>query len=859
MFCGSCGNSIPDGAKFCPKCGAALSAPAVQAAPMTQPTPTMQTAPAMQAPPMQTAPAIQPTAEEKKKRRFGKARAKKDESAQQPQQANETKDTARKGLPEPSVGGAMLLAFFSLDCVPYLLKALFLVLTKKPLAAAAEELCGILGAVLAVFVLFAAAKLLHGKNRLPSAALLIGLITGLRTVHMYTLGDIPAGTPQKTIVLYCVSAAAGVAAGILMLIALRRVFSENDSFRQGGTAGALAFTLAALLSPSLINAALFLVMPEQTPSFMNTFIFKLTADLAQAGLMTLAVKRLLKKQTPSFTGKGAASFVQLIAGAALTAAAFIVPMVTGAAYSPVKAAVSDITGYMIDGRLCMNGGDMISAQRAFATAGEHMNAWRAVAENGSYSVPSEYSGDTLLEYLTYINSGADELRVKLVSEYSYDETDIWGPLMLLRYSEKEELSDDEQAHRDEMLGLCIATQTFTSSYPTFDEIQKKSGDITAALGTGESFDKDIKLANAFAGIQKGESSASSAIDELLGLAEEYPQDVSIQYAAAVIGSENRWDGASHYEKTCGAVLRFVSLWEQARADVCESSEEVNVRSEAAEMLYNIGYFDKAAELLETVTALSPTDGDALQKLASCYSELGDTKKNYEIISKLYEETPDDVTVLHSYFIGSLKKGDTKNAIEAAGRLADNVMNDDKPAGELDGDALLFNAVTYLAMNDSETYTDFRYMVYSEDTADEAVREINKNELLAEYTAAIYYEKTRGEPEKALPHAEKALRYQERSARLWYLNGLILFELERFDESAQALEKANELCPDDMSIMYALANTYDGLGRYQEAYDYCVRVINKYPNGADHDEDEYGVAPHALGLKNSLSEYVKEGS
>ena len=65
-----------------------------------------------------------------------------------------------------------------------------------------------------------------------------------------------------------------------------------------------------------------------------------------------------------------------------------------------------------------------------------------------------------------------------------------------------------------------------------------------------------------------------------------------------------------------------------------------------------------------------------------------------------------------------------------------------------------------------------------------------------------------------------------------------------------------LDPNDLSIMYALANTYDGMEEYAKAYDYCERCIAKYPNGADHDEDVFGAMPHAAGLASRLEKYVK---
>ena len=58
-------------------------------------------------------------------------------------------------------------------------------------------------------------------------------------------------------------------------------------------------------------------------------------------------------------------------------------------------------------------------------------------------------------------------------------------------------------------------------------------------------------------------------------------------------------------------------------------------------------------------------------------------------------------------------------------------------------------------------------------------------------------------------------------------------------------------------MYALANTYDALGKYKESYQLCKRVVALYPAGANHGEDWYGIVPHAESLMSRLSQYVKE--
>lgn len=831
MICGSCGKAIPDDAGFCPFCGAAARSAGVEI-------------------PVAETPAA---AENKKKKdRPEKKPLFKRKGATRPEVQTAFIDSNSR----LTVGAAMFTAFFALDCVPYLIKAGTLAAAKKPLALVFVLLCDLIGTALAALVLFAASKVMTGQKRLPSAVFLFGLITALRFSQDILLGDLPAGTYLKTFVLIGAALAVGLLAAVLLLSPLKRLFSDYESVRQGGVLVALILIILALAAPSAMGAAT-VFLPFKLPvSFMSTFAGKLTADLLQAGLLTLAIKRLIKKQTPVTGKKALPSAVRLIAGAALAAAVFVGGLIGNAAYSVSRTVLGDVLSCTINGSVFTANGDMTLALKSYETAGEHIKAWSTLANGESYSVPSEYSGDAVLEYLSYLDDGADSLSLRLVNTFDPDETELWCPLMLVKYSEKDELTENEQEHRREVIGLCAAYDCFTYSYPTLNDITKNGEDIRGVLGDGNGFQKELRIAKAFSGVQRGELDAANAVNDILELAEEYPTDINLQYCAAVVGAENHWDNAGHYDKTAEAVMRFHSLWENERGGECDDEEYVRIKSGCADMLINVEKFDLAIPMLEQVTARMPSDKDAKQKLANCYLEKGDNEKNFTLISELYKDYPEDVTVIHSYFVGTLKKGMDKEAIGAASKLADIVKNDTSE-GQIDGDTLLFNAATYLAMNDSSSYTDFQYKLYSTETSDEPVREIMKDEFLNDYVAAIFYDKDQRDYDKALEYVDKALEFQGNSARLWYLKGVILFDLKRFEESEKALLKADELMPDDMSTMYALANTYDAMGRYEEAYKLCKRVVNKYPNGADHDEDLYGVAPHARSMMGSLRQYVKE--
>ncbi|MBR4199818.1 MAG: tetratricopeptide repeat protein, partial [Oscillospiraceae bacterium] len=303
-------------------------------------------------------------------------------------------------------------------------------------------------------------------------------------------------------------------------------------------------------------------------------------------------------------------------------------------------------------------------------------------------------------------------------------------------------------------------------------------------------------------------------------------------------------------RTSEAVLRFLRCVENDPETFSDSETVTGLRNTAADMLINVNQYDKAADVLNKTLEKDAGNSSAKQMLARCYMELGEHEKSRELAKEVSDANPQDVTALWTLCVCALKKGENAEAIDAASRLADAVTG-----GQTEGDSLLFNCVTELSLRDGSA--GYTHNLYTNDPEDENVLLIGKNEFLNDYCAAIYYCKMKRDYSLALEHVDRALKGHEQLSRLWYLKGLIHYSLEQFEESEKALLKADALDPNDLSIMYALVNTYDGMGDYKKAYDYCGRVVAKYPNGADHDEDVFGAMPHAGTMLERLRRLAEE--
>ena len=917
MICPSCGRENPDGANFCRFCGgklvspqaqpaapaqaaqsgtyvnaapqtqsqpreapqAAQSATYVNAVPQTQPQPLEAPQAAQSATYVNAVPQTQPqpreapqtaqsgtyvnaapvqteqAAKKAKKKLFGKK-----EKSDEPQQAVQTDASVKtKTMPrfDISIGTVLLLTFLAVELLPYLLRSLLMEAGKMTLSSPVFMLCGAVGWCISGGVLFLLSKKLSGSPKPGYVLAFLGLIAIYRQSEAILMPLTSKTFAVQTSVFYIAMAVIQFIADILLLIPLGKLFSDKGSIKQGGKLLPLLLVIAAMNLDMVLNLAWSFTLSGTDTSFVSTCAYRIIGAFLEALLFSLAAERLLKKQKSKGTPeKKKRSFVfgAVSAGAAVGLAVYLaIPN------SVTVGAAKDMQNYITQGLLFLGTGDMVAAERAYEQAGEHFSAWKTLAEGGSYSVPGEFSDDEILLYFTKLSDNTESLRKFLATSYDEENADMYLPLMLERYKQKGELSEDETEHRKEVLSLCIANEIFTANYPTKETIVKKGGDILDITGSDpeKEYARYHTLASILAGFETCETSFSSGISDLIECASQNPDDLSIQYITATLGSSNVWDGAGHFDGTSEAVQRFRSLWFDEYGESATREEIDSVELSCGNMLMNIHKYDKAADLLKKAADASPDSFEIKQLLANCYIQLDDAENSYRLAKEMYETHPDDVTTLWLYSVGALKKGNKEEAVKIAGELADVVKNDESEP-ELDGDVLLFTCVTYLALNDSASYTDYKYRIFDGDSTDpKLLAEFKKNDFLYDYVNALYLEKQVRDPEKALPFAKKALSYQENSGRLWYLNGMINFDMKEYEDAKEAYVKANTLVPNDPSTMFALANTYDALEEYQEAYDLCVKIEEMYPNGAEHLVDYYGVSAHVGGLLSSLKGYVKE--
>ena len=844
-FCTNCGKPLREDMKFCVNCGA----PVRTANPPQPPAPPRYAQPQTPAQPQfpaqpQYAPPAPPQG--------GQRRAAAPGSLAAPAQA----EGKRTGAP---VGAALCAALLCVLCLPYLLKSLLLLLTRDSLGALLCAVLDLLGIAAGAAALVLGSKRATGRANLPFAVLLAALLPGVEAADSLPAALISPLSSTETLLAYGGSFALKLLAAGLALWALSGLFVPARGPKQGGRLLAWLCCLPAFFAPDL-TALLWELSPfDDVISFFSTFALKALAAFLAVCAFSAAARLLVKKRDPAPARLKTGGPVPLLAGLALAALFVTVSLIGNARIPVLELAEDDAVSYVLDAELYLALGDMDGALSSYRSCAEHCEAWRAAANGADYTVPMEYRGDSTLQYLSYVNRDADQLRLYLAKNFDETEISLWCPLMIRTYTEKaegEELSDFERAHLAEMLRLCAAEECFIFPAPSAEEIRAEREALESAMVFPEEYRPKIRMAEAIDRIQRGGNSISYNLDLILRAAEEYPEELSFQYMAAYLGSQNLWDGAGHYGRTAEAVERYRSLWLAEYGQDASAEELAELDSALADMLVNMQNYGKAIPLLENALARKPDDAGLLRQLAFCYSSNGETEKGYELSKRLYAAAGDDVGVIWSYFVGALKHGRQDEAIEAASRMADIVRTG------LDGnknheDEVLFNLVLYLGISDSSSWTDYQYRVYDDSRTDPALLTLlEQNEFLYNYVRAAYWERDRSFPAEALPFAQKALSMQEESGRLWYLNAMVHYDLGEFEEALACYQKADRLEPDDPSILFGLANCYDALEDYQTAYDYCLRALAHFPAGVDHSYDNYGVSWHAAALLNRLKPYVE---
>ncbi|MBR4200016.1 MAG: zinc ribbon domain-containing protein, partial [Oscillospiraceae bacterium] len=519
MFCPFCGKEIENQSKFCTYCGKATQIPETAAAP-PQVQPPQETAPTddiPSAPPPVTSGNAQ--SETKKPKKEKKQKPPKQPSASSAEPADSAKAKTRL---KPSIGAALMTAMILLELLPYLLRSVIMLTTKTVLSVPVMCLSIILGYAAMFGSLALMSRLIRGKAAVPAALLFTSVFALRRISEQFIMSLTESDKTLQTVIGYTAEGIVCVLAAFTLSAALEALFSAEDR-KHGGKIAATVLVLLSFMVFPVLEAGYYLVPFDHTPSFMSSAFSKLLLAMLEAGCFTLAARAVTGSKAKEKSAAPHGKAVMITGG--VCSLVSVVLLAYGSTPQDVLTSVSkDILLPFVQAELFLTSGDMAYAVRFYRLAGEHAKAWSTLAQGGSYTLSSEYPTDTSLRYLSYLNGNGNAMAEYMVNDFDPAEIGFFGPLMLDYYKQRESLSENEEAHRREVIDLCIGADTFDNKYPTMKMIAKHSDDLSNLSEIDSTYAKYLRLAEIFEDIQKNEASVSGSINELLNLAEEYPQD-----------------------------------------------------------------------------------------------------------------------------------------------------------------------------------------------------------------------------------------------------------------------------------------------------------------------------------------------
>ncbi len=742
--------------------------------------------------------------------------------------------------------------FLSVEFLPYLLKALLFMEEKQSLSMSTVTFLDVVGYVAAGLILLLGASVLSRRNQLSGVVFFLGFIAAERAAEGRLLSETSLFMGKGNMIYLIFTLVMRILLAILLLIPAGQLFSTKVKCKRKGKILAMLLLLFSLYAAEIVQI-IWLYLPfEDVVSIFSTAAYKMLIAFVETAFLTMGVTWLLKHEgEEKATKKQFFLRPALLFGCAFALFALVTAFSGNKEQSVTEAAKKDVELYFVQADLLRGSGDMSQVIRTYELAAEHCLAWQTLAEGESYELPEKYSDDIVLRYLSSLDKSTDEMRKYVATSLDEADIELWCPVMLERYKKQgSKLSEEEEEHQTEILNLCIAEECFTASYPGLKEIQKEKKSLKKNLKPSETYEEQMVILQVMAALQKGTMGRDTAIATLTDEAEKEPDNMMLQLFAGYITAYTYNDNTSN-ERTTEAILRYEDLWLDAYGKDATEDELVALYGSVSTLLFEIQNYEECIPVLEKALELVPNQTDFQQQLSFCYSSLDETEKGYELAKEIYKQDPENVSALWSYCIGALKNEHEEEAIEAASAMADIVRKD--LGDNEDGiDQVFFNCVSYIAFNDDPSWTDYTYRIYDGENTDEDVLELlEENEFLYNYVQALYYEKQVKQPEEALEYVEEALDMQEKSGRLWYLKGIILYDGGEFDEAIEALLRADELEPDDPTILFAMANTYDALEEYRTAYALCQRIQEKYANGVDHSNDKYGISYHVNPLADKL--------
>lgn len=646
----------------------------------------------------------------------------------------------------------------------------------------------------------------------------------------------------------------GVLQAVLLPAFIFRLLVPAANKRVGFFRYLLSFLLCllggALLQTEEIHGVLFSDTLVYT-TVAAAYAIKLVEALL-AGLCLIGTVKLLKKQgaTTDFTNKKNSLIPGLIAAG--IAAAVLVVSGLCCKYSSYQRILDDVDGLVAEGTEELSAGVIDMAEFSFRKADNHRNQWLLLL-NDDYSARYYNDYDKDMGMLGIYATGTDntDQAERALRAFYLDRT-ANASLFYLYAKNRDEDSEDMGRYYTDVLAYMAANRIYTRTFPLVEDLSEKQ---TAALREHlESLDRIAPLREFLGFVQEyGRTGKWRSYGYATDIAEEYPDDFFIQYytAAYITGTVGDDDGAR--EAAAKYIARYLEL---GKAQLDKDGIEM-ITNQAAMQYITVGRYEEALALLKNIVPASAEESEAISlAMLNCYDRLGYGEECTALAVQLISQGSENPRILFYAGVGAVKSGKREDALDYLAKLCDLIKPDMTADETYEIEQHIVILAQYIALRDDPGWTDFEYAFYGELDETRLSSYAQKNRMAANYLEAIYHVYDAEDKEAAMKALNALTDYNGNLALAWYLKGSYLQAHGEYAEAAKMLEKSLSIHDGTAVVMYTLANSYDALGRLEEAYQLTVRVYEQFST-VNHEKDWYGLGFHNTNLMHSLEKALEE--
>lgn len=644
----------------------------------------------------------------------------------------------------------------------------------------------------------------------------------------------------------------GVLQSIFLPAFLYRMVRPNPDKR----VGIFRYLLCALL---VIAAGCVLQAEEVLPLLIkktvvytkvtSAFVILVVKALLAALLLSAVIGLLKKNKGAAGPEKKASALAAAIpALIALTAVILSALAFRVSAYQRIK---DDVDGLIAEGTDCLQKTAFDRAGFTFRRADNHRNGWLALLNGESaYYAYSDYRLDEDTTVLFLISEDSIDTAEETLKN-SYSSLPVNAVLFELYAKERTNRPEFTGNYYQDTLAMLAANGIYTRPYPLVDDLNdRQKADLTEYFG---SLDRIGALRKILDGISEyGHTGEWNSPYDLYELCEQYPDDFFINYYAAAYSAITVDDSFSP-ESVEAVIDNYLRI---AETELDDDSLNM-VRARAIDQYIQLGSYEKALAVAEKVKTASADEKENLDLIRLiCYNRLDRSDECTALAAQMIAQGSTQPRVIFFAGVGAVKKGDRSAALDHFSSLCQLLKPGQSSDEVYEIEQHMLVLGQYIALADDSSWTDFTYSFYGDLTEEERMAFKKKDNLAYLYLEGIYNVFETEDKAAALAALDAVTDANASLSLAWYLKGAILQAQGDHAEAAKMLEKSLSLHDDVPAVMYTLANTYDALGRLEEAYRLSVRVYEKY-SVVNHEKDWYGLGYHNTNLMNSLKDALDE--